>query len=758
MRLRWDAVGRLVGLEGPERESVELLFGTALRIADSRGRLVTFETDASGAVTAVERTGSSLQLALRRDHAGGLQGISSSRGWGLRVERADRRVTALHDDVLGDVRFEYDDHGLARAVVGPTAWAFARTSGRPDRITSSAGRDLRIGRDTSGRVSSISRGGRSPYTAVRDGAGRPTWIDPALGTQAVLRRDGLGRVRQVTLDREVLVELGRDGQGRVVRARSGDSQWELLYSLKAWPLRLISPSGDGLDVALDGAGRITTVSGSSGVLMDVEWSPLGRPVRLGSRGVRLDVEYSGSDLPAAIGPTRYRWTGAGVDVSSDAGPQRRIVLDRVGRIDAVETGDAVEDLAWGAGGALLAWERADDGSSPPCDIFGRVQAAYLGDGRLLELAYGVDGLLSRWRFGGPWQQVDRDARGKVRTPLGPSSTGGSTALLRGLQPRRSAVSRALLDTHLPPPWADRHLAGAASVVGPPVPRWAVDLQRDHAGLGWIAALPRPPASDLPVPDPVASDPLTVPGLLALLGFLPDDLAEHRVIVPMPPAPHVARCPGVAELRALHPIWGGRPFGAGSAVISAEPSGRGVVVLPDGVVVGHPVPWAPTSDPFALTQPSLEVLGAPTVSAAPAAVVTLSAPAVDRDPLVGPLQQALDLGRWIAPVDPPALRGWVGANEEPAGAIGIWLGSYLQAVVDHRGRLRGLDLGATAVGMWNRTVVDRTLAAFVGGGEIELPPLWLAAPGAAPEAGSGLAPGPGSVWPDRTGELRWVRPW
>ena len=765
MRLKWDAADRLVGLDGPDRRGVELIHGDALRIADSRGRLLVFETDAQGFLSSAERTCAALQLNVQRGPRGGLRRLATSRGWGLDVERSANRVVALREDVLGNVQFDYDEHGLARALVGPTKWTFSRegSSGRTNRITSSAGRDIRIGRDAVGRVSHLSRGGRAQYAVARDGAGRPSWVDPAQGTPVSLRRDVGGRVLHLSADGEVLLELSRDGRGRVLRASRGDEQWALSLALQGWPQRLVAPDGAVTEVRRDAAGRTTGVTDGSGMRLDVEWDSWGHMTSLGGVGTRVAIEYGLDGAPVALGTagaTEYHWTGGGVEIITAGAPARRLTLDRVGRVDDVRVGDAVvDDLSWAAGGALLAWTQGEDGfSEPSADVFGRVHSAAAGDGRRLELAYGADGLLSRWRAGGSWQLVERDARGESRSPFPCETLGEVGTLLCGRRAQRGPMARALFDANLPPPWSDTAPTGASSVIVPPVPRWAVDLQRDHAGLDWTAGLPPPPGSDLVVPEPFAGNELTIPGLLVLLGFLPDDLAEHRVMISLPAVPHRVRCPGARELRVLRDASGIAAFGPGPTVVSAEPTGRGVLLQPDGVVVGHPTPWAPIDDPFHLAQPSLEILGVATVSVAPGAVVPAHLFPGDQDPLAVPLQRALDLGRWVAPLERAVLERSVAAYEDTAGAVGLWLASDVQAVVDHRGRLRGLDVGATAVGMWNRIIVEHTLAAAVDGVAGEKPRLWLASPGMPPEAGVGLCPGFGAIWPDQTGKLRWVRGW
>jgi len=761
MRLWWDAAGRLTGLEGPDRWKVDLVHGGALQIADARGRLLVFETDERGLLSSVERTSAPLQLSLDREPGGGVRGLSTSAGWDLKVQRFERRVIALDEDVLGSVRFQYDDHGLARVHVGPTSWAFDREgpSGRTNRITSSAGRDVRMGRGISGRISYLSRGGRTLYAIARDAAGRPTWIDPATGTPMAIRRDRHGRVVQVTSQGEALLELSRDGLGRVVRAGRGDEQWSLSYSLIGLPQHLSSSSGETLEIAQDSAGRTTEVVGPRGGLVDIDWDRAGRPVGFGGARGSLSIEYGSQGVPASVGSSRYQWTSPCVDVVTAASRPRRIALDRVGRVDVAGPADGVlDELSWGSDGALIGWKRGDGRTDASADIFGRIQSASVGPGARLEFAYGVDGLMSRWRMDGDWEKVDRDARGAARSPLPCASLGEASALLCGFGGRPGPVARALFDSSLPPPWADRAAAGAASVIGPPLPRWAVDLQRNHADLGWASAVPAPPGSDLVVPEPLAGNELTVPGLLVLLGFLVDDLAEHRVIVPLPASPQQILCPGVRELRALRHRASIERFEPGRSVVSAEPTGRGVILLPDGALVGHPTPWGAVDDPFQLSQPGLEILGVATVAAAPGAIVAAVAPPVDQDPLAVPLQRALEIGRWVAPTGGAALDERIGGVEETAGAIGMWLASHVQAVVDHRGRLRGLDLGATAVAMWNRAILEQTLAAYVDGEAGGLPRLWLATPGAQPEAGAGLAPGFGAIWPDRTGELRWVRGW
>ena len=98
-----------------------------------------------------------------------------------------------------------------------------------------------------------------------------------------------------------------------------------------------------------------------------------------------------------------------------------------------------------------------------------------------------------------------------------------------------------------------------------------------------------------------------------------------------------------------------------------------------------------------------------------------------------------------------------APRQVAGALAPWTASRVQVVVDARGRLRGVDLGATAIDAWGRQVIEAFLGAAVEGSPpsdlSRFAPVWAPLSGAPPEVALGLVPGAGRLWPDRTGTTR-----
>jgi hypothetical protein len=386
----------------------------------------------------------------------------------------------------------------------------------------------------------------------------------------------------------------------------------------------------------------------------------------------------------------YAWAGRRVEVERGDKTTGSVLLDGHGRI-AGTRGTVQHDLGWGPGGQLSSWT--------------------------------VDG---ERREAAPRSSIDDLTPG--------------------------AVAQALLAPDLPLPRSSLPLVGAP-LVGPPLPRWAVDLLERSTIPEWTAALPAPPGADLPAPTAGAGH-VTVGGVLALTGFTATDLSDHRVLVPHPSPPITLVCPGLDELRALHDTWTLDPFGRTAAAVSFEPGGRGVVLHPTGAAVGHPTPWAAVADPFHLVQPGLEVLGIDTVAPARGAVVTPTRTPGPFSPDTAALLDALDSGRWLSEAPVTALAPTAGLRARMAGAYPAWLAGDTQIVVDARGRLRGLDLGATSAAAVGREMVRRYLAPAVDGSTAShtLPRLWMPSPGGEPEATLGLLPGPGGVWVDGEGSI------
>ena len=745
MRIEWDGADRLVGLTAADHHEVTLVHGDGLRIADGRGRVLSFSRGAGGWLTAVENTSPGRRVTLAHG-ADGLLRRAVDGGDTLTVSHVAGRVSRLDGRVLGPVVLSHAEGRLAAVQVGSTSWAFPGGPTGPDSVTSSGGRDVGILHGPGGRPTGIARGGLLPYSVELDGAGRPRSVDPATGSPISLRRDLSGLVTHVGDGDDPLLWVLRDSRGLVISASRGGDPWQISCGLRGWPATLTSPDGDEWTMEVNTDGRAVRLAGPSAPPVRLIWAEDGflSEARSGVEWLSLTRDASGAVGRMATHERvlDYRWSGGRVDIDLGDGRERAVLLDGQGRLAGIR-GAADLDVGWGQAGQLLTLTTAGEPGLPPSDALGRPRIRPRAAGVMLELDYGADGLVSRCGRPGDLEPVERDARGRA-APLNPDCAGGA--------PVRDAVAHALLAPHLPLSAGPDALT-AATFIGPPLPRWAVDLLTRTALQEWTAALPSPPGSDLPIPTHAPTR-VTVPGLLALTGFAPPDPPDHRVLVPRAAAPITLICPGLEELRALHATWNLSPFGPPPAAVTVEPGGRGLALHHHGVILGHPTPWAAVDDPLNLVQPAREILGSATVSPARGAVVHHDLGFLDRDPLVGPLVDALDHGRWLSARSPAALSPWVGVRAEMAGAYPVWLAGRIQAVVDARGLLVGLDLGATSGAMVNREMVRRYLLPALTGDPIGpvLPRLWLPSSGGEPEAAMGLTPGPGSVWGDGDGSI------
>jgi len=750
MRAEWDGGDRLVRLSSADHHELTLVQGDGLRIADVRGRVLSFSRGAAGWLDAVESTSPGRRVTLAHGANGLLIRAVDPGGATLTVSHEAGRVAQLDGRVLGPVRFVHADGRLASAQVGPAAWAFPGGVTGPDRITSSGGRDVGLVRDPAGRLTGITHGGLLPFASDLDDAGRPRAVDPATGSPISIQRDLTGHVTHVGDGDDPLLWMIRDGRGRVISAGRGDEPWQLNQGLRGWPGTLTSPAGDEWTLEVDTAGYAVRLAGPAAPPVQLSWTADGSLLEARSGVEWLSIARDGGGVITRVATHEraldYRWSGGRVDIDRSGRPRRAVLLDGQGRI-AGTRGAGDIDVGWGQAGQLLTLAARGEESPSPSDALGRPRLRPRAGDETLELDYGADGLISRCGPVGTLTSVARDARGHAQGEGESTGTGCD-----GDAASRDAVAHALLAPYLPLYGGPPALTGAP-LVGPPLPRWAVDLLALSALPEWSAALPVPPGADLPAPADEHTR-VTVPGLLALTGFAPPAVADHRVLVPREAAPIALVCPGLDELRALYATWNLGPFGPPPAAVTVEPGGRGLVLHRHGGVVGHPTPWAAADDPFHLVQPALEILGRATATPARGAVVSHDLGFMDRDPLAGPLIDALDQGRWLSDRSPAALSPWVGVRADMAGAYPVWLAGRVQAVVDARGRLVGIDLGATSAAMINREMVRRYLLRAVAGVPIgrALPPLWLPSPGGDPEAATGLAPGPGSIWVDADGTL------
>jgi YD repeat-containing protein len=697
LRLEWDDGDRLVGAVSADRREVSVARSRGLVLSDARGRVVSFSRGRAGWLTAIEGTHPGRRVTLTHSASGLLSRAQYGAGGTLAITHDGNRTSRLDDDVLGLVSFDHDGERLMAARVGSSSWAFPGGATGPDRITSTAGREVALSRGPRGLWSGIAAGLQIPYTVSRDVAGRPSGVNPTGALAVPLARDLGGRVIRVGDGDDAVLELTRDSRGQVIAAGRDGATWRITRGLRGWPREVESPGGESWTLAVDTAGRATRLAGPEGSPLQLAWTGVGQLIEARAGVEWLALTYGDEGTPVRVEThdkpaLDYAWASREVGVQrGDAAPMS-VLLDGHGRISG-SRGSVRHDLGWGDGGQWANWT--------------------------------VDG--------------------QPRAP--------STVLQCGdddLEP--GAVARALFAPDLPLPRSSADLVDAP-LVGPPLPRWAVDLLTRSTIPDWTAAIPAPPGADLSAPT-AGSGRVTVAGALALTGFIATDLSDHRTLVPRGGPPITLVCPGLDELRALHETWNHDPLGPAPTAVSLEPTGRGVILHPGGAAVGHPTPWAAVDDPFHLVQPSLEVLGIDTVAPARGAVVPATWTPGPWDTATAALHDALDRGRWLSEVPPTALAPTAGLRAQMAGAYPAWLAGDIQIVVDAQGRLRGLDLGATSAAMVNREMVRRYLASAVDGSAADpvLPRLWLPSPGGGPETTLGLLPGPGGVWVDGEGSI------
>ncbi len=697
LRLEWDDGDRLVGAVSADRREVSVARSRGLVLSDARGRVVSFSRGRSGWLTAVEGTHPGRRVTLIHSASGLLSRAQYGAGGTLAVTHDGNLTSRLDDDVLGLVSFDHDGERLMATRVGSSSWTFPGNGNGPDRIASTGGREVTLSRGPRGLWSGIADGLRIPYTVTRDAAGRAAAVNPS-GTLAVpLARDLGGRVIRVGAGDDALLELTRDSRGQVIAAGRDGATWRITRGLRGWPHEVESPAGEIWTLAVDTAGRATRMAGPTGPPVQLSWTGVGQLAEARAGVEWIALTYGDEGTPVRVEthdrpPLDYTWGTREVEIQpGDAAPVS-VLLDNRGRISG-SRGSVRHNLGWGDGGQWASWTVDGERRAPSADL----------------------------------QCDDED-------------------------PEPGVVARALFAPDLPLPRSSATLVDAP-LVGPPLPRWAVDLLTRATIPDWTAAVPAPPGADLSAPT-AGSGRVTVPGALALMGFIATDLSDHRTLVPRGGAPITLVCPGLDELRALHETWLHDPLGPAPTAVSLEPGGRGVVLHPGGAAVGHPTPWAAVDDPFHLVQPSLEVLGIDTVAPARGAVVPATWTAGPWDTATAALLDALDHGRWLSEAPATALAPTVGLRARMAGAYPAWLAGDTQIVVDAQGRLRGLDLGATSAAMVSRELVQRYLARAVDGfaADPALPGLWLPSPGSAPEAALGLLPGPGGVWVDGEGSI------
>ena len=778
--LQWDDAGRLTWAGSGGGAEVRLHRGDdgSLMAEDGAGGVVSFLRATSSRVRKLERTPAHAKLTLGYDPDGLLTEMSSATGLRMAATRQVGSLTALTGGAGGDLRFDHDEWGLATAADGLGRWRFERdpATGRTTRVDGAGGLDLRLAWDEVGRLDGATRTPRPAFRTVFDAAGRPQMFDPAGGATMALHRDAFGRVVEVHRGEESVLRLRRDLRGRVVAIATGKGEpWWLSVERDGWPGRLSSPDGRTWTLSADGGGRVTLARWPGESTADFSWDGRGGLVSASWPTGRWHLLYGENGrlarTEALLGGLVEYSSGAGaLQVRRGARLDRQVDLDAHGRFVRTLGGDGrpVDEVRRGSHGELQGWSGREVELEVLGDAVGRpVRLTDAGpEAAVLDIGYGVDGLLGDWRVGELSDVLLRDGLGRVTDgsyPVLPASSPLSPLFRPAWNaPPSGALGGALIRAYLNPPWA-RGGGGTAWApdsrepgLGPALPRWAVDRLWADEDEAWLAALPEPPAAAVSVPAAAAPVRVTIPGALALLGFLPDDLSEHRVVDCLPAPVLTVALPGADELRMLRQVVQGEQGAARLVGVSIDPFGRGVVLHPDPPPAGHATPWAAVADPFGLQHPASELLGLAAVIPAPGAADPRPRRFSDADPAAERLRYALDTGRWWSAPRPSAVQPLCG-QRAVAGALSAWTVARIQVVVDTRGRLRGLDLGSTATAAWNRAVFEAFLGAALEG----MPPpnldgfapIWAPIPGAAPESALGLVPGPGRVWPDRTGTAR-----
>ncbi len=639
LALRWDEADRMRSVRGLGDHEISLQHADdgSIRVEDGDGGVLTFGLSTAERLGSVERSSPPMQASLEGAEDGLVVGLSTRGGRQIRARHEGARLVGLSGLATGDLVLEYDGLGLTAVEDAASRWQVERDrdTGRPIRLRGSGGPDLRLTYDPSGRLGSMSRGSRADYRITRDPGGRIDGVDPAYGRLLALRRDARGRVVELVDGEDSTLRLRRDRDGRITAAAEGQGEaWWLVTLPGGWPHRMGAPDGRQWTLFGESAGRPSVARWPDGESATFEWTASGALGAARWSGGAWYLLYGNDGRLARTeallgGLVEYEDVGRAVRVWRGGRLHRRLELDAHGRfrrgVDG-ETGEEVDQVSRSAAGELAGWERPTgaltvtaDGHRRPWRLTDEGEQA-----QELSLGYGMDGLLVSWELGVLSGTLDRGARGQViqgSYPVLPVSSPLSPLFMPAIHaPPSGAVTHALLHPYLAPPWArgggiaPHAGAGRGASLGPPLPRWAIDLLWTEADAAWAATLPEPPCAAVAVPDPRAADRVTVPGALALLGFLPDDLSEHRLLASLPAPSITVALPGAAELRALHVSHVGE--GNGLADLAVEPGGRGLVLAPDRPPVGHPTPWAAVHDPLALRHPASELLGLATLVPAP----------------------------------------------------------------------------------------------------------------------------------------------
>ncbi|MGC4807021.1 toxin C-terminal domain-containing protein [Micromonospora sp. DT233] len=408
-RYRYDDAGRLA--------EVTDALGNTLRVATDPAGLLSRLTEPTGAVT-----------SYRRDRAGRITeltdpvGGTTRLGWTVEGRLAWRRgpdgvseewtydpegnLVAHTDQVGATTEFEIGPFDLPVARTGPDGARLTfdyDTELRLTTVTNPHGLTWRYDYDPAGRlVAETDFNGRT-RTYAHDAAGQVVARTNGAGQTAELLRDPLGNVVQKRTA-EGVTTFGYDPTGRLLHAASPevDLRFERdplgrvlaeirdgrpvtsSYDAIGRRLRRRTPSGVQSDWEYD-AGHRPTALRTGGATVSFAHDAAGRETRRAVGGVALTQSWDANDRllsqtvtasPATGGPAgvpdllahrayRYRADGYLIGVVDQLTGERRLELDRAGRITAVRAADWTERYAYDEAGNLTdsTWPGATDGDA-----------------------------------------------------------------------------------------------------------------------------------------------------------------------------------------------------------------------------------------------------------------------------------------------------------------------------------------------------------------------------------------------------------
>lgn len=347
---RFDADGVLRSYRAGQAEVVlERRSGSILVREGTSGRSVTYQLDTAGQVVSAE-TSDGRSASYERD--------------------AEGRVVAVRRP-LGDVTYEYDEHGFLAAVVDADGIAICRNEYDPEgRVLSQVehhGRRTTYEYRADGVSTVTAEDGAPPNVMVHDRRGRMTAMFDGLGNVMRVAYDDRDDVVQVVARSGAVTRLAYDERGNVVERidpdglvstftwddddrllevtdrAGGSTRFEYEGELRS-PARIAQPNGGVIAVAYDKRELPTSVTDADGVTTELAWTPDGRVAWAeGGDGTRIEIRYDAAGRPvAAEGPS---------------GPLE-LTLDEGGHVLARSTADRRETWAYTAAGRLVGGEDA----------------------------------------------------------------------------------------------------------------------------------------------------------------------------------------------------------------------------------------------------------------------------------------------------------------------------------------------------------------------------------------------------------------